>query len=248
MEISTKRKCLNVLDIPNLIVAAVSVVLFIILYLSLKMQPLYVPPHDSLSMFPHPGTNRVPEWLLGIIITIVAIVLVVGSIILHKFFPQHFAEFRIFSLIWVFVICFLNTLSATEILKRYAGRPRPDVYAVCGNNTQYEDCTNIDKSTQDDQFKSWPSGHSSTSMSAFYFLACFVQEVCKSGRGIAAFVGFVILLIPLIVGATRIRDYRHHTDDVLAGLFIGYIVTAFVWRKTKRDVFPDEDEEDPNSP
>ncbi|KAH0786043.1 PAP2 superfamily protein [Histomonas meleagridis] len=242
METTVKKNICNRIDVPNLIVAIVSIIVLGILMFTLKMQPLFVPENDSLSMFPHMETNRVPEWLLCLLIGIFTIVIFVGAFFLQKFFPQYFADFRGFSLVWVFVICLMNTLSATEILKRYAGRPRPDVYAVCGNNTQYEDCTNVKKSTQDDQFKSWPSGHSSTSMSTFYFLALFVQDICKRCHGIASFIGFVLILISLIIGATRIRDYRHHTDDVLAGLFIGYLVTGFIYRKTRNAIFPSEDD------
>ncbi|KAH0789447.1 PAP2 superfamily protein [Histomonas meleagridis] len=209
----------------------------------MKMYPLYVPENDSLSMFPHVDHHIVPTWLLNFLCISISIVILIIALVLLKFLPKYFVDFRVFTLIWVFVIVAANNLSVTEILKRYAGRPRPDVYAVCGNNTQHKDCTNVKESTRDNQYKSWPSGHSSTSMSTFYLVGCFIQNFCKKLPAVSSFVGLLFILLALMIGATRIRDFRHHTDDVLAGLFIGYLVAAFFWRKTKYDVFIDENKE-----
>jgi phosphatidate phosphatase len=225
------------IDIWSLVTAAVVIIIMCICRFATPLHDLYVPPNDSLSDFPYPGKSTVPTPILYILIFPVAFVLVCGAFFAQRFLPNRLREFNPFTAAWVFATIFGLTAGATDLFKNYVGRPRPDIYARCGYNATYESCRSVIGDDALDEFKSWPSGHASMSMCAFLFDALFVQELVR-GRSLAAsaVAGFIVF-IPLYIGASRIRDFRHHTDDVLAGLFVGTLCTLVVWIRMHKRIF-----------
>ena len=159
-------------------------------------------------------------------------------LLLRKRYSAFIKEFNPFSALWMYILIVVTSLTVTEIFKRYVGRARPDIYSVCGKNTQYEDCkSKLSSSKLKDQFKSWPSGHSSMSITSMYVVAAFIQEAVNCNHAYVAYLGVFFIAFAFFVASTRINDFRHHADDVVAGLLMGFIVSEFMWKKCKKEVF-----------
>lgn len=226
------------IDLPNLALALFSVVVFAIVYFVQPMNPLLIPTDDSQSAFPHSAHSTVPTWAVAIIIVAAPLLAAGALVFLRRRFSRCVRTFRAFTALWMYILITVTSLTVTEVFKRYVGRARPDIFAVCGHNVQYEECKKtLSASELRDQFKSWPSGHSAMSMTSLYLVASFVQEAVCCRHAYAAFVGVCLIAVAIFVAASRINDFRHHADDVVAGLLIGYIVTSFMWQKCRKEVF-----------
>ncbi|PVU93997.1 hypothetical protein BB559_003108 [Furculomyces boomerangus] len=102
-----------------------------------------------------------------------------------------------------FCLAHINTLLFTLLIKKVAGRPRPDFISRCKPDTNitpnslklYDKsiCTQTNQEILAQGFKSFPSGHSSTTF----------------------------------VSVSRSTDYWHHWQDILAGMLIG-IISGYV--------------------
>lgn len=229
-------KCCSKIDLPDLIVLGVTIVFTVITFLTTKLNPLYVPEGDSLSDFPIPNRETIPGVLLFVILICVPEVTFVIFYFLNKKFPNIFNQFNIFAATWNVITAQLAVQLLTEVIKSYVGRARPDMYARCGENAQYSTC----KATGyvlSDSFKSFPSGHSSGAMSSMYFCAVFLLKVVSNDSVFVSLAALLYILLGLYIGATRIRDFRHHVDDVVAGYVVGYIITNIIWKNAKKRIF-----------
>ena len=226
------------IDGNNMVVALVSCLFFGIFSL-IPPSPLYVPPDDSNSAFPHATKNALPSVVMGIILAVVAIIVLVGAHFLRKFFPKYFHNFRMITVIWALLACEGISNTCVGIFKNMVGRARPDLYAVCGENvtSHPSSCPNLSKMEFYDQFRSWPSGHSSTAMSGFLFLGLFIQSFFVSDQMWTSAVASLFILLAFYCGATRIRDFKHHPDDVIAGFFTGFLFTYIIWNRVKKEIF-----------
>ncbi|KJA28042.1 hypothetical protein HYPSUDRAFT_34345 [Hypholoma sublateritium FD-334 SS-4] len=130
----------------------------------------------------------------------------------------------------------------TEVLKHSVGRLRPDFLSRCQWDKVIQKCTGLD-TTMANGRKSFPSGHSSTAFSGMFFLSlliagqtaawCFnipkAPRCFKSSRmGV-----FVLTILPLFwathVAVSRLQDYRHHTEDVIAGSLLGVVCSLLCY-------------------
>lgn len=240
-------KISDVIDLPDLIVLGVTAVLAVITFLTTKLNPLYVPENDSLSNFPIPNRETVPGVILFPILILVPEVTFVIFYFLNKKFPNIFATFNIYGATWNLITSQLAVQLLTEVIKSYVGRARPDMYSRCGYNAQYGTC-NQTGYVLSDSFKSFPSGHASGSMSAMYFCSVFVLKVVSNNSIFVSLAALLYILLGLYIGSTRIRDFRHHVDDVVAGFFVGYIITNIIWKNAKKRIFiTQSDEQDKDS-
>ena len=201
-----------------------------------SLNHIFVPENDSLSSFPHPDSETVPSLALGAVLIVLPVAFFVIVLLIGKKFTTAIKAFNFWALIWNLFIAQIAVQLSTEILKTYVGRPRPDMYSLCGNNTSYETCK-ATGSTLSDTFKSFPSGHAAGSMSALYFCAVFIISVINYDSILVSLGAMLFVLLSLWIGATRIVDYRHHADDVVAGFFIGFIITQLIWKNAKKRVF-----------
>jgi phosphatidate phosphatase len=237
------RDCIvGLIDPPGLAVVVVLGIIQVVLFLTVDVSPLDVPPNDALSDFPYPGTETVPNALATVFLFLIAAFVIVTFFFLGRSFPEYFRPFHLFKAIWAFLAAWLLVLLTTEGFKNYVGRPRPDIYARCGYNATYAQCEAAIGHLAKDAFKSWPSGHSSNSMCVAAFAGLFFQHAVKVDQLWVAVFGTAFLLYGFGIGATRIRDYRHHPDDVLAGLFIGWVCTYMVWGRARRRIFDEQGE------
>jgi len=108
----------------------------------------------------------------------------------------------------------------TKSLKLALGQPRPHFNTTGG-------------------IESFPSGHAALAAMGFVFIAWYFMGKFKSYYNktdkrptswwtIA--VVLIFLAVPLIVGATRIRDFAHFPVDVFAGIVIGAVSATIVYR------------------
>ena len=225
-------------DIPGLIFAIFSVIITAVSTV-IKPTPLYVPPNDSNSAFPHPGSETIPTWLVIVLIVVIGLITIIVLYFLAQKFPTIFRDFNAFSTVWNLASAVLISTFIVNLLKNMVGRARPDLYALCGHNVTGEagSCPGISESDFNDEYRSWPSGHSSSAMSGFAYLAFFVQRAIAISSPIATFFSCLYILFPLYVGSTRILDFKHHPDDVIAGFFIGFLFAYLIWQRATDDIF-----------
>ena len=125
---------------------------------------------------------------------------------------------------------------ATQILKLYIQRRRPNFFALCGFQANLLQCTAPLNKIKEANF-SFPSGHSSLSACAMTFVALYLVGKIAGHPALSTsqkrFFGLFSTVIPLgwslFVGASRIVDQWHHPSDVLAGLMLGSISAVVVY-------------------
>lgn len=129
----------------------------------------------------------------------------------------------------------------TEVLKRIIGGLRPDFLSRCEWDKVLEACTGDAEDILDGR-QSFPSGHSSAAFAGMTFLSLWIAGQTAawcfhaprpSGSLRSSLMGnFAVTLLPLVwasfVAITRIEDYRHHPEDVIAGSLIG-IISAWIF-------------------
>jgi membrane-associated phospholipid phosphatase len=160
----------------------------------------------------------------------------------------HPKALNMFVLQLAFLEAFGMTLAATEFIKSFAGRLRPNFFALCdyqgyrnavatNNFTEYLSLTHpgipgnmsLCRATQREileaQF-SFPSGHASLIWCGMTFIAIYVLYVLhhysprqNMAKGILC---CIFVSTAVLVTVTRTRDFWHNFDDVLAGALIGF--------------------------
>ncbi|KAJ7224159.1 lipid phosphate phosphatase 1 [Mycena pura] len=124
----------------------------------------------------------------------------------------------------------------TTVLKNKVGRLRPDFLARCKWDDIKKHC-NGKKADILDGRRSFPSGHSSAVFAGMTFLSfwlagqtaawCFHTPLPAASLRSSRLGRFTLTLLPLwwamFVAVTRLEDYRHHKEDVIAGGLIGFL-------------------------
>ncbi|KAF7172159.1 hypothetical protein CNMCM5623_004406 [Aspergillus felis] len=156
--------------------------------------------------------------------------------------------------LWEFNCGFLGLLLSqglafliTQVLKTACGKPRPDLIDRCKPRLGSEDlipglsnstiCTG-DPAIIKDGFRSWPSGHSSSSFAGLFYLTLWLcgKLHFMDNKG-EVWKAIIIIMPPLgatLIAVSRIMDARHHPFDVISGSLLG-IVCAYI---SYRQYFP----------
>ncbi|KAK8812416.1 hypothetical protein WA158_007650 [Blastocystis sp. Blastoise] len=136
----------------------------------------------------------------------------------------------------------------TDVWKNVVGRPRPCALDMCGytkvsNSSsrlfgtlgQIGSINNCSAPTKYiwDAFRSFPSGHSSITMSGAVLALLFFVKFSSSFHHQKPFIYktyryilFVLsLAIPCVIGGSRIYDYKHRGDDIAVGYLLGAIIS-----------------------
>lgn len=134
----------------------------------------------------------------------------------------------------------------TTVAKKQAGRPRPCFYAMCKwqNATEPAGCT-AETLTDWEARQSFPSGHSSFSFAGLFFLTLLLIDKLKlMGKkrklplSIPAAAWQLLACIPawiaMWISITRVVDYWHNYDDILAGSVIGGVSATMAFRQRER--------------
>eukprot|EP00752_Nemacystus_decipiens_P006027 g5443.t1 len=124
------------------------------------------------------------------------------------------------------LFCLGVSVTVTDGIKLVVGRPRPNYAAL---RALVEFGGKGMSSFKGMSIRSFPSGHSSMSMAGTLFvtLVCwgdlsrYASDHKSWRRSLLAYISIFPALISIWVGVSRIRDYWHFQDDVVAGWIIG---------------------------
>ncbi|XP_031478257.1 lipid phosphate phosphatase 2-like isoform X1 [Nymphaea colorata] len=178
--------------------------------------------------------NTVPSWTLPIIGILVPFVFIfVYYIIRRNVYDFHHATLGL-----LFAVFFTGVI--TNAIKDAVGRPRPDFFWRCfpDGKDVYDPLTggvicHGQDNLMKDGHKSFPSGHTSWSFAGLGFLSLYlsgkIQAFDQKGHVAKLCIVFLPLLIAVLVGISRVDDYRHHWHDVFAGGFLGMTVATFCY-------------------
>ncbi|KAE8149277.1 phosphatidic acid phosphatase [Aspergillus avenaceus] len=153
--------------------------------------------------------------------------------------------------LWEFNCGFLGLLLSqglafviTQCLKTACGKPRPDLIDRCQPRpgsvdafpglSNYTICTG-DKTILKDGFRSWPSGHSSSSFAGLFYLTLWLcgklHFMDNRGEVWKALLIMTPCLAATLVAVSRIMDARHHPFDVITGSLLGIVCAIISYRQ-----------------
>uniref|UniRef100_A0A914H1J0 Phosphatidic acid phosphatase type 2/haloperoxidase domain-containing protein n=1 Tax=Globodera rostochiensis TaxID=31243 RepID=A0A914H1J0_GLORO len=125
------------------------------------------------------------------------------------------------------------TSTICELGKRTCSRLRPNFLAVY--IADYE-CTN--SMFDQNEFFSFPSGHSSSVCNFAVFIIHYLQKRFKLAPSVRSFVQFFVALFAYFVCLSRVRDHKHRLTDVAGGALIGAAVGVFFLRNVLHNFRP----------
>ncbi|KAG9279047.1 phospholipid phosphatase 3-like [Astyanax mexicanus] len=130
--------------------------------------------------------------------------------------------------------------SLTNMAKLSVGRLRPHFLSVCnvtyeslgcrpGEYVPYVDCSSLAKEEEEAR-KSFFSGHASFAMYTMLYLAFYLQArfSWRGARLLRPLIQFLLVMLAVYTGLTRISDYRHHPTDVITGFLQGALTAYWV--------------------
>lgn len=103
-----------------------------------------------------------------------------------------------------------------------------------------EVCTETDRHTLQDGWRSFPSGHSSFSFSGLGYLSLWLAGQLRVFRPRTDLARVLVSLAPalgaLMVALSRLADYRHDVYDVTAGSLLGISIAWLSYRRYFRQL------------
>ena len=210
-------------------------------YLS-KVNPnrLFIPKRDPRCTYPHydSGITELANLCVVIIVPFSIYILIYISFKLN-FNTNYIIPFDILGLFCAHLGSIFLTNILVNCVKLQVGRPRPDFFSVLGPNATSEINCPEDLSLKQfhEEFKSFPSGHSASAMCGSLFFVLFLNKAITSNQQWVFILLNLPLIYPIIIGCTRITEHRHHTDDVVMGLFLGTILPISFYLTRIQNVF-----------
>lgn len=201
---------------------------------------LYIPKGDSRNSYPHYNSGITETQNLLYVVGIpYGIYILIYILFKAKCKINYFREFDFLLTILLHMASITISNIIANIIKIQVGRPRPDFFAVLGENATAESMCpeEMTRKTFNEEFKSFPSGHSATAMSGSLFLILFLMNGITVHNLWIKILILCLFLYPFIIGCTRITEHRHHTDDVIMGFFIGAIFPIIFFISDKDVIF-----------
>ncbi|OQO03970.1 hypothetical protein B0A48_10612 [Cryoendolithus antarcticus] len=193
---------------------------------------------DPRIQHPHADPERVPPSMLFVYsLGVPAIATLLWNLALRP--DLHKAHVTILGLL----ISLISTSFLTDVFKDAIGRPRPDLLARCSPEAgtpanvlvTISVCTEENHHLLNDGWRSFPSGHSSFAFAGLGWLALFFASQTHCLRPRASHLTVILCMAPLVgaamIAASRLADYRHAVEDVIAGSLLGFGITYFNWRR-----------------
>lgn len=131
--------------------------------------------------------------------------------------------------------------SLTNMAKLSVGRLRPNFLSVCnityaaigcapGSYVPHAHCRQSNLKMVEEARKSFFSGHASFAMYTMLYLAFYLQARLswRGARLLRPLLQFLLVMIAIYTGLSRISDYRHHPTDVLTGFVQGGLTAYWV--------------------
>ncbi|KAM7387172.1 hypothetical protein PAMA_009676 [Pampus argenteus] len=204
---------------------------------------------DSSITYPYKETEAIPDSLLiagGIAITGLTIAL--GECYRVRFrgvYSRAFVRNRYVSCLYKELGSFLFGCcvgqSLTNMAKLSVGRLRPNFLSVCnityasigctaGSYVPHAVCRQLNDRMVEEARKSFFSGHASFAMYTMLYLAFYLQARLswRGARLLRPLIQFLLVMIAIYTGLSRISDYRHHPTDVLTGFIQGGLTAYWV--------------------
>ncbi|XP_020554262.1 putative lipid phosphate phosphatase 3, chloroplastic isoform X3 [Sesamum indicum] len=180
---------------------------------------------DMMSDFKYPlKSSTVPPWAVPIYAIIMPL------IVFLLFYLRRRDVYDLHHTILGLLFSVLITAVLTDAIKDAVGRPRPDFFWRCfpDGKDAYDQWGNVvchgDKSVIRQGHKSFPSGHTSWAFAGLGFLSLYLAGKIKAFDGKGHVAKLCVVLLPLVIasliGISRVNDYRHHWQDVVAGGFL----------------------------
>jgi len=193
------------------------------------------------------GEETVTDTALIIIVGVLPFFIITAiGFVLGPMFDAH-------SGICVLITAMGGTRFFTEYLKLWVGRFRPNFYSMCEFNPDPDSlqCTTEDEVLMLDARHSFPSGHSSMAFCGMTVLSLWFlgkvgvrrkflfrnEEMQHNDLGnfqnatyykVTALLSCLpFMCIATYIAASRVRDFYHHADDVIAGALLGISCSFF---------------------
>ncbi|XP_020705301.1 lipid phosphate phosphatase 2 [Dendrobium catenatum] len=190
---------------------------------------------DMMSDLRYPlKSNTIPFWVVPMIGIVLPVFITLGIYFKKKnVYDLHNA---VLGLLYSVLI----TGVLTDAIKDAVGRPRPDFFWRCFPDGKdfYDKITTIvichgDKSVIKEGHKSFPSGHSSWSFAGLGFFSWYLAGKIKAFDRRGHVAKLCIVLLPILcasfIAISRVDDYWHHWQDVVAGGLLGLVVASFCY-------------------
>uniref|UniRef100_A0A3Q3WZJ5 Phosphatidic acid phosphatase type 2/haloperoxidase domain-containing protein n=1 Tax=Mola mola TaxID=94237 RepID=A0A3Q3WZJ5_MOLML len=204
---------------------------------------------DSSITYPYVDREAIPDSLLiagGIAITGLTIAL--GECYRVRFcgirsraFVQNLYVSCLYKELGSFLFGCCVGQSLTNMAKLSVGRLRPNFLSVCnityasinctpGSYVSQVTCNQSIPKVLEEARKSFFSGHASFAMYTMLYLAFYLQARVswRGARLLRPLIQFLLIMIAVYTGLTRISDYRHHPSDVLTGFIQGGLTAYWV--------------------
>lgn len=214
----------------NLVLIAV---LFIPYFFLVRLDPYerVVWRDDRSIMYPHKTEEIVPNWVMPFIAFGLPTIIITVWLGVKRFSNKKMLVAYLGLLLSLMV-----TVEVTTLLKQSIGRPRPDFLARCDADPTIIDrvvCRG-DVHLVKEGRRSFPSGHTSAAFAGLAFSGYFLAGQLDLFSGEGYIYRFVLCLLPFLVagfvGVSRIMDYRHHWQDVVAGALLGSSMAYLAYR------------------
>ncbi|KAF9400525.1 hypothetical protein BGX21_004114 [Mortierella sp. AD011] len=195
-------------------------------------------------MFPYAEKETIPTWALALIAVVfpVVVIAVVGLGVRRS--PYDFHN----GILGLLVSVLLTTIF-TQVIKVTVGKHRPDFLSRCqpmlngAPLTQDEPlhlwtidvCSQTDHAILKDGFRSFPSGHASTSFAGLFYISLWLggkmHPFDRRGYSLKVVVLVIPVVAALMVAISRVQDYRHAAIDVTWGSIIGIIFAILAYHQ-----------------
>ncbi|XP_069107824.1 phospholipid phosphatase 1-like [Argopecten irradians] len=252
-----------------LVVEVIAFIIVLIVSILLVINAFNIKPYDrgffcddQSLMFPYKEDTISSAQAAAIALFVFPIVAIVVEILyilseLHSEYTMKeiiYAVLRsLYSLVLFYILGLAITQSVVSMMKLSAGRLRPNFFAWC--NPEYNAtgcdvgggyitdfvCTNSNMDDVIDSKQSFPSGHSSSAVYAFTYVAIFLEIRLRYQlkwrlylRMIGPVIQTLLIIAALYICLSRIQDNKHHPTDVLGGAVVGLVfclITIFSWSR-----------------
>ncbi|XP_012726488.2 phosphatidic acid phosphatase type 2D [Fundulus heteroclitus] len=243
----TKRKMLVGLDLICLCVA--SIPFFACELKAVKPYKRGFFCGDTSIAYPLPKSEAVPDTLLiagGIAITGLTIALGecyrvrFRGVLSRAFVRNHYVS-CLYKELGSFLFGCCVGQSLTNMAKLSVGRLRPNFLSACnityasinckpGQYVPEVTCNESDHKVEEEARKSFFSGHASFAMYTMLYLAFYLQARLswRGARLLRPLVQFLLVMVAIYTGLSRIFENRHHPTDVLTGFIQGGLTAYWV--------------------
>ncbi|KAI0957258.1 hypothetical protein AcW1_005710 [Taiwanofungus camphoratus] len=195
---------------------------------------------DTSLYHPYAVHERVPDVALYMICGIAPFVLqsVINFFTLRSWWDLHNSTLGL-------ILSLALAGTVTQFAKITVGRPRPDLIARCIPKAGSVDppfglstaaiCTQTDKYIMTDGWRSFPSGHSSSSFAGLGFFSFYLSGKLHlfdhRGCALKVWAALTPFAAAALVAISRTMDYRHHATDVFAGSLLGVVAGYISYRQ-----------------